>query len=192
MKKIYSTFHWKKIAYVVILLFCIIILMLYTLCNYTKNNLFSNVSNLNDIPLDVQECIQDYFEVLLENKGRDKEMEFLYFSPEYEYMTEYYLADNSKTVFRHITSIEKINQDLYSVTFNDVSRYGLRFEMGTATNYVGKIAGQFCYVLNARDLPKEICENLIVYHDENEIMPEEILGPLDPSDETTSFILPNQ
>lgn len=155
----------KKIAVLVVvaIILCVIAFASITLRIHAQ-------SNVNDIPADITNLIEEYLAAYRE--GTDKSVEFTYFNDEFR--KEAYIVSGDKLLDYEIQSIERINDNLFAISIlvkTTQTECYMGDDLQLVYNFAAKIDGQWKYINGVSNIPEDLRENLIVekytYQSEN-------------------------
>lgn len=137
------------------------------------------IDSLGGLPAEAENAVCEFYNAAL--IGPEEEAEVLYWPDKYDYMQQIHASDEGTTVSYDIKKIEKVNDNLYEltvhlVTTNDIATSNIE---DTITNYVGNIDGTWRYMIHAIYVPDDISDGLHYTLKENEILPDDIIGPLE-------------
>lgn len=127
--------------YILFFILIIIFFGLFVLFFYN-----SNASKYENI-------IREYLS--LREKNDPAAFDLCYFKPEYEYVRDILIADNSQILDTEILNSEKVNENLHAFFI----RYELEDFNEESYSFVARIHGNLYVIVNIRDIPEELKEN---------------------------------
>lgn len=110
-----------------------------------------------DVPQEIQTLIEETLKNLKDDRAAA--LSNIHFEPEYADEEELILGVKERILDYELKSVDRISDDLYAVTYTSETSYSPgTYE--THYGFVGKIDGQYRYVLTRRNLPKSLLEKL--------------------------------
>ncbi|MDR0951568.1 MAG: hypothetical protein LBM18_01425 [Oscillospiraceae bacterium] len=141
----------RKITLICVLVL-VAVLSLFVGCGVKSSSAFEGV------PQEVEDCVNTYLETW-RTEGASASGELAYFmNDEYRAAS---MASNQELESYTVENYEEINPELYSVEITYVTGWPDDEETDTesAINFVGKIDGEWKFIVNRRSVPEDIRAN---------------------------------
>lgn len=148
----------KKLVWIAIPICCIAVICAVLFLKKPQSD--GDATIPTNLPKEVQTLVKDYLHAYMTGK-LSVSVEYLHL--EEESMKEVYTHSGDKLLDYKIERVEKINDNLYSLTILIKTELSLRYEgedYQKAYNFVGKINGKWYYMNGVSNIPRELRENL--------------------------------